>query len=132
MQEPGTSGARARPWTEVRVNQKAANRVASGHPWIFSSDVVERDHAAAGSVVKVVDPQRRPLGMAHYSSSSQICLRLLTREIQEIGPEFFARRLAEAVQYRRQLVRDTDAYRVVHGEGDRLPALVWIATATIW
>lgn len=110
--------------TEVRVNRKAANRVASGHPWIFSSDVAERDHAAPGAVVKVVDPHRRPLGMAHYSATSQICLRLLSREIQEIGREFFARRLAEANDYRRSVVRDTDAYRVVHGEGDRLPALI--------
>ncbi len=110
--------------TEIRINRKAANRIASGHPWIFSSDVAERDHAAPGSVVKVVDPHRRPLGMAHYSSTSQICLRLLSHEIQEIGPEFFARRLAEADEYRRSVVRDTDAYRVVHGEGDRLPALI--------
>jgi 23S rRNA (cytosine1962-C5)-methyltransferase len=110
--------------TEVRVNRKAANRIASGHPWIFSSDVAERDHAAPGSVVKVVDPHRRPLGMAHYSSTSQICLRLLSREIQEIGPEFFARRLAEANEYRQSVVHDSDAYRLVHGEGDRLPALI--------
>jgi len=112
------------PLTEVKVNRKAANRVASGHPWIFSSDVVGRDHAAPGSVVKVIDPQRRALGMAHYSSTSQICLRLLSREVQEIGPEFFARRIAQAVEYRRNVVRDSDAYRVVHGEGDRLPALI--------
>ena len=110
--------------TEVKVNRKAANRVASGHPWIFSSDVAERDHAAPGSVVKVIDPHGRPLGMAHYSSTSQICLRLLSRDVQEIGPEFFARRIAEANEYRRNVVRDTDAYRVVHGEGDRLPALI--------
>jgi len=110
--------------TEVRVNRKGANRVASGHPWIFSSDVAERDHAAPGSVVRVADPERRALGMAHYSSTSQICLRLLSREIQEIGPDFFAQRLAEANEFRRIVVRDTDAYRVVHGEGDRLPALV--------
>lgn len=110
--------------TEVKVNRKGANRVASGHPWIFASDVVERDHAAPGSVVKVIDPQRRALGVAHYSSTSQICLRLLSREVEEIGPEFFARRIAEANEHRRNVVHDTDAYRVVHGEGDRLPALI--------
>jgi 23S rRNA (cytosine1962-C5)-methyltransferase len=49
---------------------------------------------------------------------------LLSRDVQEIGPEFFARRIAEANEYRRNVVRDTDAYRVVHGEGDRLPALI--------
>lgn len=110
--------------TEVKVNRKGADRVASGHPWIFSSDVVERDNAAPGSVVKVLNHQGRPIGTAHYSSTSQISLRLLSGEVQEIDREFFARRLAEAIEYRRLVVRDTDAYRVVHGEGDRLPALV--------
>jgi 23S rRNA (cytosine1962-C5)-methyltransferase len=38
---------------EVRVNRKAADRVASGHPWIFSSDVVDRDGAQSGEAVKV-------------------------------------------------------------------------------
>ena len=112
------------PLTEVKVNRKAANRVASGHPWIFSSDVAERDHAAPGSVVKVIDPHGRAVGMAHYSSTSQICLRLLSQDVQEIGPEFFARRIGEANEHRRNVVHDTDAYRVVHGEGDRLPALI--------
>ena len=30
---------------EVRVNRKAAGRIASGHPWIFDSDVADRDGA---------------------------------------------------------------------------------------
>jgi len=110
--------------TEIKVNRKAAARVASGHPWIFSSDVVDRDNAAPGSSVKVLDHQGRAIGSAHYSSTSQICLRLLSTQIQDINPEFFARRIAEAEQFRRLVVRDTEAYRVVHGEGDRLPALV--------
>jgi hypothetical protein len=37
---------------EVRVKRKAAGRVASGHPWIFSSDVVDRDGAQPGEAVK--------------------------------------------------------------------------------
>jgi 23S rRNA (cytosine1962-C5)-methyltransferase len=110
--------------TEIKVNRKAAGRIASGHPWIFSSDVVERDHAAPGSVVKVVDHQSRPIGIAHYSSTSQISLRLLSHRMREIDREFFVRRIAEAEAFRRQVVRGTNAYRVVHGEGDRLPALV--------
>jgi 23S rRNA (cytosine1962-C5)-methyltransferase len=110
--------------TEVKVNRKGADRVASGHPWIFSSDVVARDNAAPGSVVKVLNHQGRPIGTAHYSSTSQISLRLLSSDVQEIDREFFARRLAEANEHRKLVVRDTDAYRVVHGEGDRLPALV--------
>lgn len=110
--------------TEVRVNRKAAGRVASGHPWIFSSDLVNHDGAQPGQPVKVADQRGRPLGTAHYSSASQISLRILSRQVEEIGREFFLRRIQAAEQHRRAVVQDTDAYRVVHGEGDLLPALV--------
>jgi 23S rRNA (cytosine1962-C5)-methyltransferase len=109
---------------EVRVNRKAAGRIASGHPWIFASDLAECNGAEAGQPVKVADPRGRPLGTAHYSSASQISLRMLSPQVEEIGRDFFLRRLLAAEQHRRGVVRDSDAYRVVHGEGDLLPALI--------
>jgi 23S rRNA (cytosine1962-C5)-methyltransferase len=109
---------------EVRVSPKGAGRVASGHPWIFTSDIADRDGAQPGQAVKVADPRGRPLGTAHYSSSSQISLRMLSRQVEEIGRDFFLRRLRAAEAHRRTVVRNTDAYRVVHGEADLLPALV--------
>jgi 23S rRNA (cytosine1962-C5)-methyltransferase len=109
---------------EVRVNRKAARRVASGHPWIFESDVVDKGGAEPGAVVKVVNLAGKALGTAHFSAASQIALRLLTRSVEEIGRQFFAQRLAAAEAHRRRVVSGTDAYRVVHGEGDLLPALV--------
>jgi 23S rRNA (cytosine1962-C5)-methyltransferase len=108
----------------VQVNRKAADRVASGHPWIFSSDILERDGAQPGEAVKVTDQKGRPLGTAHYSSSSQIAIRMLSRQIEEIGRDFFLRRIRAAEEHRQSVVRDSDAYRVVHGEADLLPALV--------
>jgi 23S rRNA (cytosine1962-C5)-methyltransferase len=110
--------------TEVRVNRKAADRIASGHPWIFTSDLADRDGAQPGQPVKVADQRGRPLGTAHYSSASQISLRMLSRQVEEIGREFFLRRLRAAEQHRRHVVQNSDAYRVVHGEADLLPALV--------
>ena len=74
---------------EVRVNRKAAGRVASGHPWIFSSDIADRDGAQPGEAVKVADPRGRTLGTAHYSSTSQIALRMLSPEVEEIGRDFY-------------------------------------------
>lgn len=109
---------------EVRVNRKAARRVASGHPWIFESDVVDTGGAEAGAAVHVVDLKGKSLGTAHYSAASQIALRMLTRGVEEIGREFFAARLAAAEAHRRRVICGTDAYRVVHGEGDLLPGLV--------
>lgn len=110
--------------SEVRVNRKAAGRVASGHPWIFSSDVTDRGQAAPGEAVKVVDARGRALGTAHYSSSSQICLRMLSARVEPLDGAFYARRLDAALAYRRRVVAGTDAYRLVHAEGDLLPALI--------
>ncbi len=107
---------------QVSVNRKAALRVASGHPWIFSSDVTDRGQAQPGDAVKVVDPLGKTLGMAHYSSVSQITLRMLGGSGR--GREFYLQRLRAAEAHRRNVVRDSDAYRVVHGEADLLPALI--------
>src|SRR5262249_32952538 len=92
--------------------------------WIFSSDVLSTGEAEPGSAVKVIDPAGHALGTAHFSASSQIALRMLSTRVDEIGPAFFASRLAAAEAHRRRVVSGTDAYRVVHGEGDRLPALI--------
>ena len=122
---------------EVRVNRKAARRVASGHPWIFESDVLDTGGAEPGAAVHVIDLKGRSLGMAHFSAASQIALRLLSRSVEEIGREFFARRLAAAQAHRRRVVHGADAYRVVHGEGDLLPGLVvdryadWLVLQTL-
>ncbi|MGH9666325.1 MAG: class I SAM-dependent rRNA methyltransferase [Bryobacteraceae bacterium] len=108
----------------VRVTRKGADRVLSGHPWIFASDVSGRAGASPGDVVRVLDPRGRLVGLAHYSSTSQICLRMLTTSPESIDRTFFLRRLHAAQQLRERLVSGTDAYRLVHGEADLLPGLV--------
>ncbi|MGI8991633.1 MAG: class I SAM-dependent rRNA methyltransferase [Bryobacteraceae bacterium] len=101
----------------VRVNRKAAGRVASGHPWIFRGDVVDAADAVGGDVVRVIDPSARLLGTAHYSSSSQIALRMLSNDT-------YSARIAAAAAFRRLIVHDSNAFRLVHAEGDLLPALI--------
>jgi 23S rRNA (cytosine1962-C5)-methyltransferase len=108
----------------VRVSRKAAGRVASGHPWIFASDVLDRGQAAAGDAVLVADPNGKTLGTAHFSDSSQISLRLLSDRAETVDRAFYLRRLVEAEAYRKRVVTNTNAYRLVHGEADRLPGLV--------
>jgi 23S rRNA (cytosine1962-C5)-methyltransferase len=109
---------------EVRVNRKAADRIASGHPWIFASDLLDRDGAQPGQPVKVADQRGRPLGTAHYSAASQISLRLLSPQVEEINRDFYLCRLRAAENHRRRVVRHSEAYRVVHAEADLLPALI--------
>jgi 23S rRNA (cytosine1962-C5)-methyltransferase len=106
------------------VNRKAAERAASGHPWIFASDVVDRGDAAPGDAVRVLDPKSKFLGVAHYSSTSQITLRLLSIRPEIIDRTFFRERLASALGHRERVVHNSDAYRLVFSEGDLLPGLI--------
>ena len=108
----------------VQINRKAAGRLASGHPWIFRSDILDTGDAEPGDTVRVTGQNGRVLGTAHYSSTSQIALRLLSKEAVEANTAFFAERFKAAQRYRERLVANTDAYRLVHAEADGLPALI--------
>ncbi len=105
----------------VTVNKRGATRVRQGHLWIYRSDVVEVD--AEGAVVKVRDERGNFIGQALYSAASQIALRFLTQTTEEIGPDWWRRRIREAVA-RRHVPADTNAYRLVYSEGDLLPSLI--------
>ncbi len=110
--------------TAVRVTRKGADRIRSGHLWIFASDVEDPGAAQPGEAVQVLDPQGRSLGVAHYSAASQISLRFLAREARPVDRDFLRARLTAALELRRRVVADSDAYRLVYGEGDLLPALI--------
>jgi 23S rRNA (cytosine1962-C5)-methyltransferase len=62
--------------------------------------------------------------LAHYSSSSQIALRLLPDDAQRAGAEFFRAWIGRAQALRDRVVHNTTAYRIVHAEGDLLPGLI--------
>jgi 23S rRNA (cytosine1962-C5)-methyltransferase len=74
--------------------------------------------------VVVVDPGGTALGTAHYSESSQISLRLLSGRVEPIDRAFFFQSNAAPEAYRKLVVADSEAYRLVHGEADQLPGLV--------
>lgn len=108
----------------VKVNRKAAGRAASGHPWLFSSDIVDAKSASPGEAVQVTDERGKFLGVAHFSSTSQISLRLLTTKREPIDRAFYLRRLRQALAHRDRVVENTTACRLVSSEGDLLPGLI--------
>ncbi len=112
------------PSATVTVSVRGIERILSGHPWIYRSDVSAPPDVEPGAIVSVQDPRKRFFGQALYSSSSQITLRLLTREKRPFDRAFLAERIQEAAAFRQQIVRESEAYRVVASEGDLLPSLV--------
>jgi 23S rRNA (cytosine1962-C5)-methyltransferase len=108
----------------AEVTARGAKRWASGHPWIYRSDVSRRPSAEAGAV-PVRDHRGRALGWALWSPLSEISLRLLDRDAgARIDGEWWHRRLAHAIERRAGLAGETNAYRLVHGEGDGCPSLI--------
>jgi len=107
----------------VVISSRGVERLRSGHFWVYRSDIREAQ-AGAGAIVRVTDERGRFHGRAFYSDKSQIAVRLLTREDVPIDRAFFAERLRAAAAYRDIVVEDTDAFRLVYGESDRLPSVV--------
>jgi 23S rRNA (cytosine1962-C5)-methyltransferase len=108
----------------VKVSRKGANRLNDGHVWVYRSDIVTADGIAPGSAVGVTDERGKFLGTALYSGASQIAIRMLSKEAIRDLDGLLRKRLLEAIAYREQVVRDTDAYRLVFSEGDFLPGLI--------
>jgi 23S rRNA (cytosine1962-C5)-methyltransferase len=115
------------PAVVPQVRLKIARR--SSHPWIYQK-MVEKPAARIppGGVVEVIDRDGQWVGRGFYNGHSRITLRILTTNRDEqVDDAFFAHRLGRAVELRRAwlgLDAVTDAYRLVHSEGDGLSGLV--------
>ncbi len=110
----------------VTVSPRGATRVRGGHVWVYRSDLAKDADAPPGSLVHVVDERGRKLGSALYSSSSQIAIRMISSEEINEGklPLLISERIDAAVEFRKQVARNTDSYRVVFSEADLLPGLI--------
>lgn len=101
----------------------------SNHPWIFQK-MVEKPATKPrpGSVVDITDTTGAWVGRGFYNGHSRISLRVLTADRSEaIDAAWFQRRIAAAVQLRREVLRLDDvsnAWRVFHSEGDGISGLV--------
>ena len=107
----------------VTISRRGEERIRSGHPWIYKSDVAKID-ARGGDTVRVIGTRERSLGQALYSDRSEIALRFLTRDDTPATSGLWRSRLSQAIQYRDALAIDATAYRLVHGEADLLPSLI--------
>ena len=101
----------------------------SNHPWIFQK-MVEKPVAKPrpGSIVDIVDNTGHWVGRGFYNGHSRIALRVLTEDYEEqLDEAWFVRKVREAVRLRRDVLKlddSTDAWRVVHSEGDGISGLV--------
>jgi 23S rRNA (cytosine1962-C5)-methyltransferase len=116
----------------ARINRRAADRLRSGHLWVYASDVeaIETGQGDPPALLPVADNRGLLLGTALYSPASQIALRMISREA--IGEaewlELFEKRLRSAIERRLPLLKsseaDSDSCRLCFSEADELPGLI--------
>lgn len=98
------------------------------HPWVFSGAIAGANGKLnEGDVVRIVSNENELMGYGHYQIGS-IAVRMLSFKQEKIDHAFWVTRLSEALRLRKALQltgrADNNIYRLVHGEGDRLPGLV--------
>lgn len=98
------------------------------HPWVFSGAIhhLDRD-IEEGDVVRVVSEKGGFIAIGHYQQGS-ISVRILTFKDVDIDGSFWFSRIQSALNMRQNIglanSADTNAFRLVHGEGDLLPGLI--------
>ena len=108
------------------VSRRGAERLQTGHPWIYRSDIIDAA-AERGDIVRVVTERGRPLGWAYWSSESQIAVRMVSMATGATPPDerqLIETRVRAAAAYRASLGIDDTAWRLVHAESDGLPATI--------
>jgi 23S rRNA (cytosine1962-C5)-methyltransferase len=129
MQKPALDGAAPASTAGARINRRAADRLRSGHLWVYASDIeeIETGQEVSPALLPVADSRGLLLGTALYSPSSQIVLRLVSREaVDEAGwLNLLETRLRASIALRRPMLNDeTTACRLCFSEADELPGLV--------
>jgi 23S rRNA (cytosine1962-C5)-methyltransferase len=101
--------------------------VRGGNPWIFSQAIerIEPTSIEAGALVAVHDASGALLGMGYFNPATTIAIRMLAWGETPALDQLIARRIKGALDLRRRFVgSDTDAYRLVNGDGDGLSGVV--------
>lgn len=107
----------------IRLNR--TSRILSGHLWVFSNELaMSPKEFDPGALVELRDRKDNFLGIGYINPHSLIAVRILTRQRETIDPGFFKRRIINALEYRKRLLKDMNAFRAVYSEGDFLPGLI--------
>jgi 23S rRNA (cytosine1962-C5)-methyltransferase len=111
----------------LRIDRSGERALRKQHPWLFEEGIQEQSHeGSTGDLAVIFDRSRKFLAIGLYDPCSSIRVRILhSGKPTAIGPEFFARRLAEITGRRTGLISPgTTGYRLVNGENEGMPGLV--------
>ncbi len=109
-----------------QLDKESVRAVERGHPWIFRKRL---SSAAAvfpdGQWLRLVDGGNRVIGWGIYEAEGAIGVRVLKRGEGAPDSQWLGARIHQALAWRSDLRKRTDAFRLLHGENDGLPAITF-------
>jgi 23S rRNA (cytosine1962-C5)-methyltransferase len=111
----------------LHLKAAAERAVREGHPWLYENSIEQQSREGkAGDIAICFDHKRRFLAAGFYDPASPIRVKLLQHgQAAKIDKDYFRQKLEKAAALRSPLLStDTNAFRLVHGENDGLPALI--------
>jgi 23S rRNA (cytosine1962-C5)-methyltransferase len=109
----------------VILKKRIGLRIEQGHPWIFGNEIAETEETVKpGDIVTVFNGDKKFIGKGFINPKSQIAIRLLTRNENEVIDDRFIHQRIEAAWIYRKKLGYTENCRLVFGEADGLPALI--------
>ncbi|MFN3403346.1 MAG: class I SAM-dependent rRNA methyltransferase [Cytophagaceae bacterium] len=113
---------------ELKLKSKREKSIINKHPWIFSG-AVDKANAKEGDIVEVKSADGKTLGFGFYSKESQISCRMFhwgEKPEDFESSEYWQNKILKAVLLRKSFINysQTNAYRLLHAEGDFLPGII--------
>ena len=111
----------------IHVKPTTEHALRQGHPWVFDQSIRKQSHEGqAGDLAVIFDSKRRFLAIGLYDPDSPIRVRVLQhRQQATIDRSWFTKQIEAASAIRSPLeAQQTNGYRLIHGENDRLPGLI--------
>ncbi len=111
---------------QVRVKPGVEDRIRGFFPWVYKPEIIGYSKKPEkGDLVVVRDFGGKFLGYGYINPSANISIRILSFNKEEpVNEELIRKRVFQAYEYRKRLHLDSNAFRLVHSEGDLLPGLV--------
>ncbi len=111
---------------QIRVKPGIEDRIRGFFPWIYRAEIASFSRRPRkGELVVVRDFGGKFLGYGYINPEVSIAVRILSFDKEQpISDELIRKRIKEAYDYRKRLYINSNAFRLVHSEGDLLPGLI--------
>jgi 23S rRNA (cytosine1962-C5)-methyltransferase len=111
---------------EVRLRPGVEKKIKAFFQWVYNLEIEDiKGSPKPGDLVKVLDSKKKFLGYGYINPNTKIMVRFLSFNEDEVpSKELIKERIKSALEYRKPLHLKSNAYRLVHSEGDLLPGLI--------